>query len=211
MSLPAYDSSRTKPILYDGVRVARTLNDLQAAFAVRTAVYMEGQDCPYNEEFDGNDFTATHLVYYKQGEPVGTVRIRYFADFVKFERVAVLKRHRNSRAAFIMVKAAIEFVRKKSYTKIYGTIQEGLEKFWEYFGGRALNRSDNLKFSERSYSEILIEVPPHEEPLKLESDPFVLMAPEGQWDMTGILERSAVRGSVPSEHVARKRTAERVL
>ncbi len=41
------------------VRVARTIEDFMRIVTVRGAVYMAEQECPYEEEFDGNDFSAT--------------------------------------------------------------------------------------------------------------------------------------------------------
>ena len=44
------------------IRVARTLDDLQKVMMVRALVYMVEQNCPYDEEYDGNDFAgATHV------------------------------------------------------------------------------------------------------------------------------------------------------
>ena len=42
-------------------RPVRTLEDYQKMAAIRAAVFMSEQDCPYEEEFDGNDLCATHL------------------------------------------------------------------------------------------------------------------------------------------------------
>ncbi|HCX10824.1 MAG TPA: GNAT family N-acetyltransferase, partial [Hyphomonas sp.] len=57
--------------------------------AIRSAVFLSEQDCPYEEEFDGNDFCATHLLLKAKGRPVGTLRIRWFAEFAKLERIAL--------------------------------------------------------------------------------------------------------------------------
>ena len=63
---------------------------------IRCAVYLGEQQCPYEEEFDGNDFSATHLIGYVGNEPAACLRIRYFADFAKIERLAVRKEFRNT-------------------------------------------------------------------------------------------------------------------
>ena len=45
------------------VTIARTMNELMEVMAVRTLVYIGEQTCPYDEEYDGNDFCgATHLL-----------------------------------------------------------------------------------------------------------------------------------------------------
>ena len=38
---------------------------------MRSAVYIGEQECPYEEEFDGNDLAATHLIGYVGNEPAG--------------------------------------------------------------------------------------------------------------------------------------------
>ena len=80
------------------VKVASSLEELMQVFAIRAAVFMADQECPYHEEFDGNDFSASHIVAYCDGEPAATIRLRYFSEFAKIERrchalVAVLRRH----------------------------------------------------------------------------------------------------------------------
>ena len=45
--------------------------------------------------FDGNDYQATHVIVYSGDEPIGTLRIRWFKDFAKFERTAFRKAYRN--------------------------------------------------------------------------------------------------------------------
>ncbi len=78
------------------VRVARDTEDWAKVVAIRAAVFLAEQRCPYDEEFDGNDFTATHVLGFLNDEPAGAMRIRYFADFVKPERLAVRKEFRGS-------------------------------------------------------------------------------------------------------------------
>jgi MFS family permease len=90
------------------VQVARTVADLMRAVALRGAVYIGEQECPYEEEFDGNDFSATHLIGYVDGEPAGCMRIRYFADFAKVERLVVRKEFRSSGLARRIVQESVE-------------------------------------------------------------------------------------------------------
>ena len=78
------------------VRVVRSMEEMTRVIAIRSAVYIGEQHCPFEEEFDGNDFSATHLICHKGHEPVGCMRIRYFADFAKLERLAVRDAHRNA-------------------------------------------------------------------------------------------------------------------
>ena len=86
------------------VTVARSFDDLARVISVRSAVYLSEQECPYDEEFDGNDLAATNLIGYVGKEPAGCLRIRYFADFAKLERLAVRQRV-SQHAAFLPARA----------------------------------------------------------------------------------------------------------
>jgi predicted GNAT family N-acyltransferase len=107
------DSGEPSGVKKHSVKLARSLSDIMEVTAVRAAVYLGEQNCPYGEEFDGNDFCSAHLIGYVQREPVACLRIRYFADFVKLERLAVRHEFRKSRIAFKIVRSGIEFARKK--------------------------------------------------------------------------------------------------
>lgn len=175
------------------VEVARSIDDIMKIAALRGAVYMAEQACPYDEEFDGNDFCAMHLIGSVDGEPAGCLRVRFFADFAKLERLAVRHQFRRSTLAFDLVRAGIEIARKKGYTRIYGHAQDRLVPFWRRFGARPIGPSRRLIFSDFGYTEMLLETEPDPEAIRLGADPYVIVRPEGEWDRPGILEKSASR------------------
>ena len=95
---PLYDSYRSNAGVNDlSVSVARSFDDLMRVVSIRSAVYIGEQECPYDEEFDGNDTSSTHLIGYAGREPAGCIRVRYFAGFAKIERLAVRKEYRTTR------------------------------------------------------------------------------------------------------------------
>ncbi|MGH6871529.1 MAG: GNAT family N-acetyltransferase [Rhizomicrobium sp.] len=175
------------------VDIARTSADVEKALAVRAAVYMMEQHCPYDEEFDGNDRTCTHLVGHIDGEPAATLRIRYFAGFVKLERLAVLPRFRGSTIARETIQTAIDFCRRKGYRKMYGHAQKRLLGFWAQYGFKPMDKNFSLVFSDHEYVEVSGDLEPHQDALSMHSDPYVILRPEGLWDQPGILEKSADR------------------
>src|SRR5262249_37327661 len=126
-------------------------------------------------------------------EPIACIRIRYFADFAKIERLAVRHEFRNSRMSFNIVRAAIELIRKKGYRQIYGQAQDRLVKFWGHFGFKPLPKRAELVFSDFSYTEMRMEVEPHPDPITIDSDPYVIIRAEGMWHHSGVLEESATR------------------
>lgn len=175
------------------VAVADSLSDLMKVVAIRSAVYLAEQACPFEEEFDRNDFCSLHLIGYRNGEPAACIRARFFADFAKLERLAVRAEHRKSRLAFEVVRAGIQICRRKGYRLIYGHAQDRLVDFWARFGARPMPDRPKLVFSDFGYTEMLIETEPHPEPITLDSDPYVIIRPEGAWDRPGPLDQSADR------------------
>jgi predicted GNAT family N-acyltransferase len=193
---PIYDSYRTSngPSQI-GVAVARTLDDVLRVFSVRSAVYCAEQQCPHEEEFDGNDFSATHLLGYIGHEPAGCVRIRCFADFAKIERVAIKREFRKSRLVHRLIRAAIELCRSKGYRRLYGQPRVDLVRFYSHFGFRLLEGGKTFCFSDIDYTEVVLDLERASKALAVGADPYVLIRPEGRWHMPGILERSAQRGT----------------
>jgi predicted GNAT family N-acyltransferase len=178
-----------------GVSVVRTLEDFAKVMAVRTEVYVGEQSCPYAEEFDGNDFSGNHLLAHIGNEPIGCMRIRLFAGFAKFERVAVRSRYRASHAANNLIKAGIEFTRMKGYTCVYGQIQERLAPFWKRHGFRDFEGSKRFSFSDYDYVEMILELNEHPDAVRVGNDPLVIIRPEGLWHRPGILDASAKRST----------------
>jgi len=179
------------------VEVVRSMEGMAQVIAVRGAVYMGEQRCPFEEEFDGNDFSATHLVCHKDGEPVGCLRIRYFAGFAKLERLAVRDECRGEGLAKRIVEAAIELCRKKGYGVLYAHAQKRYLPFWEA-RGFALMGNREFVFSDFDYVEVKLETAGHPQSITLDDDPYVIIRPEGRWDAPGILEKSVSRGARPT-------------
>ena len=57
------------------IRIARDPNDLMLVTAIRAAVYLAEQDCPIEEEFDGNDLVAAHFIGFIGAEPAACLRV----------------------------------------------------------------------------------------------------------------------------------------
>ena len=175
------------------VTVAHSLDDILRIMSVRSAVFIGTQRCPYEEEFDGNDFAATHLLGYVGSEPAGCLRLRFFASFVKIERLAVRNEFRKSHLAFELVRAGIELGRVKGYRKFYGHAQKRLANFWGRFGFQPLKNGSEFAFSDFDYIEMVMETVQHPQAVDIGSDPYRIIRPEGRWHAPSVLERSAVR------------------
>ncbi len=175
------------------ITVARTLDDLMRVVAIRGAVYLSEQRCPYDEEFDGNDQCAVHLLGYIGDEPAGCIRIRCFANFAKIERLAVRKEHRGTGLAVLLARASMEFCRAKGYGLLYGHAAKHMIDFWKRFGFEVVDQASEFPFSDFVYVAMTLDAEPTPQAVTDTSDPYVILRPEGRWHQRGILERSAKR------------------
>jgi predicted GNAT family N-acyltransferase len=203
---PLYDTYRPGQGRSEiGVTVARNFEDLMRVASIRNAVYIGEQQCPYDEEYDGNDLAAVHLLAYIGDEPVGCLRLRFFAGFAKFERMAIRKEFRKSRAAIQLARAGFAFCQKKGYGRILGHVQEHLVPFWSRFGFRLKPDTRRFAFSDVEYVEIVAMVEPDADAVGADADPYLLIRPEGRWDIPGVLERSAERANdvTANQHAAK--------
>lgn len=191
MLLPSAALPPAQPALQ--VIVASQAEHLQMAAFLRGATFGAEQHCPYSEEFDGNDFCAMHLIGFVDGEPSATMRVRFFASFAKLERLAVLVRHRKTAIKNTIMEKALEICERKGYSTIYGQSQERLVGFYAKFGFRPLQKNRALVFSDHRYVEIIREQQPGADVISIDSDPYLIIRPEGSWHLPGILEASAAR------------------
>ena len=118
------------------IKLAATSDEMMQCFMLRAAVFMGEQQCPYWEEYDGNDYTASHLILYVDGEPAASIRVHWFAGFAKLERAIILKRYRSYGLFLPFVQWAKEFCRKKGYPKAY---LHGQRRLWPIFERDALD------------------------------------------------------------------------
>lgn len=178
-----------------GLRVVTGFDDMMRVAAIRSAVYIGEQACPFDEEFDGNDFAATHLLALVDNEPAGCMRLRFFGEFAKLERLAVRKEFRRTRTAFELVRASVDLCREKGYRRLYGHAREDYLSFWQSFGFKLKENGAPFGFSDQVFVEMVDEIQPSATAVSLDNDPYRLIRPEGAWHVRGPLELSALRQS----------------
>jgi len=177
------------------VDVARTFDDVIQAIAIRSAVYVGENGWAFSEDWDGNDFTCTHMLAKINGNSVGSLRIRYFGDFVKCERLAVLPNFRQKRyggrgVAWELCDAGIEFCREKGFTRFYGHSLVERVSFWSKIGRGAMKPMSDETFdcNGKPIVPMCGDLPPHPNRISLASGHYVIVRREGQWDKPGFWE-----------------------
>jgi ElaA protein len=109
---------------------------LEQALAVRLAVFVEEQGVSLAQEIDGHDDAARHLLALRDGEPVGTLRLRWVDDgrVAKIERVAVLPRARGAKTGRALVEAALAAARAAGAEAALLHAQTAVEGFYARLG-----------------------------------------------------------------------------
>lgn len=87
--------------------------DIDTCRALRRAVFIEEQSVSEDEEWDGQDADALHLLALSEGQPVGTARILLHGDTGKIGRVCVLRQARGSGLGAALILAALDVLRKR--------------------------------------------------------------------------------------------------
>jgi hypothetical protein len=177
------------------VAVAADFNELVQAIAIRSAVYIGEKGWPFKEEWDGNDFTATHMIARVHGDPAGSLRIRYFGEVAKIERLAVLplfrqKRYGHKGVAFELVDYSVKFLQRKGVRKIYGHALADLVGFWNKASGGIYAPIDGDSFDCAGKEVIPIcgDLPETDDVIHVLNDHQVSVRREGDWDRPGYWE-----------------------
>ncbi|MBN9539113.1 MAG: hypothetical protein IKE60_19650 [Reyranella sp.] len=192
MTVQTTTGATNRPVIT--IKLASTSDELMQCYMLRAAVFIGEQACPYWEEYDGNDYSASHLMLYVDGEPAASMRVRWFAGFAKLERAVILKRYRSYGLFIPFVEWAKEFCRKKGYPKAY---LHGQKRLWEIFERDGFYRvGETFHFSDHEYGAFVcdLEVDEKTQPTVL-TDPMVLNRPEDRLEQQGILEDSMSRGA----------------
>uniref|UniRef100_A0A1I7WIN2 RING-type E3 ubiquitin transferase n=1 Tax=Heterorhabditis bacteriophora TaxID=37862 RepID=A0A1I7WIN2_HETBA len=103
---------------------------------IRIQVFVDEQGVPLEEEFDGFDASSVHLGYRNYlGTFVGVCRLRLVLPFIKLERVAVLKSHRQYRVGSHLNEAAVRLTRQRfPHLLLVAHSQSSVTPFYQKLG-----------------------------------------------------------------------------
>ena len=114
----------------------RVTDDLAACLALRRIVFIEEQGVSVEEEVDGLDPGATHLLATgEDGRPLGTARLLDLGDTGKIGRVCVLPEARGTGLGAALIRAAVaEFRTRPAIRKVKLGAQTHALGFYEKLG-----------------------------------------------------------------------------
>jgi GNAT superfamily N-acetyltransferase len=167
------------------IKVVRDFEDMAKVFAIRGSACFSDPEHLYAKHFDGNDFSSTHLLGFIDGEPVGTIRIRYFSDFTRIERLTVRPTHRRSRISFRLAKAAFAWCRDKGYSTVGGVARSELIPFWTMLGFRLTEGKEPIYIYGLPHFDITLKLDAVPQAMSHMTDTMVLLRTEGRWQEEG--------------------------
>lgn len=115
----------------------KTKEQLQAAFAIRMAVFVDEQGVAPDNELDAYDTltAAQHFLLTDDERPVGTARLRFIAnDTAKLERICVLLNHRKGGMGRIIIEGLEEHARAHQQVRAILHGQTQAEGFYNKLG-----------------------------------------------------------------------------
>jgi len=174
--------------------VVTTHEQLLHAYAIRSICFMEEHGYAARQEFDGNDYQATHIIVYAGDEPIGTQRIRWFKDFAKLERLALRESYRNTYILKTLVNFVFDHVARKGYDKVITHAQPKYARLWKIlFGFRNAEGKAPFCFDghPEPYIELVKELTPPNNAISASTDAAVLFRVEGFWDAPSVYEAAA--------------------
>lgn len=155
------------------------------AMAVRKQVFVKEQGIPEYKEFNRNDFCSAHVIAYIQKRhrklPIGTMRIRFFGDCVKFERMAVTKNFRKTNVAENIMQYGFRYSSLKGFRAVCGMCKKELLPRWQKCGYHIIKHAKHAYINGMELIPICRDLEPNPQALSMISDFYLLSAEEGHW------------------------------
>lgn len=176
------------------VKIATNDTMLRHALAVRSICYMHEIGAPAHQLFDENDYCGTHLVVYEDEEPVGSLRIRWFGDFAKFERTSFLPGHRNPYVIKRMAEYAFSLCARKGFRRVVTHSRPEFARLWIKLLGFERVKKPSLTFRDGAVEivELKKAIDESDDVIGLDSDIGTLFRTEGDWDSPSQFEDRGV-------------------
>ncbi|MGQ0682150.1 hypothetical protein [Bradyrhizobium sp.] len=174
--------------------VVTTYEQMLHAYAIRAICFMEEHGVKAQQTFDGNDYQATHVIVYSSDEPIGTLRIRWFRDFAKFERTAFREAYRNIHTLKATADFSFNHVARKGFDKVITHAQPKYARLWRMIlGFKTVEGKGPLYFEghEEPYTELVKELVLPPNAISAGTDSAVLFRVEGSWDAPSEYETAA--------------------
>ena len=134
------------------IRIATSPEDQMKAMMVRCIVFCGEQGVPYTLERDEFETSAVHVLGVLEGKPVAAGRVRYFPDYAKLERTAVLRPYRKRGIGSEITRFLVSVAQERGYSSYRMNAQVHHEAFYARLGFHSLGE----RFMEAEIKHILM-------------------------------------------------------
>ncbi len=134
------------------IQIATSPEDQMKAMMVRCIVFCGEQGVPYTVERDEFETSAVHILGVLEGEPVAAGRVRYFPDYAKLERIAVLRPYRKRGIGSEITRFLVSLAQERGYSSYRMNAQVRHEAFYARLGFHSLGE----RFMEAEIKHILM-------------------------------------------------------
>jgi len=94
------------------IKFTQNDREMLSCLSLRRTVFIGEQNVPENEEVDGDDPNCDHILLTISDDPVGAARLKYYDNFVKVQRVCVLKNYRGQGIGSNIINFIIKHIEK---------------------------------------------------------------------------------------------------
>ena len=94
------------------IKFTQNDREMLSCLSLRRTVFIEEQNVPENKEVDGDDLNCDHILLTISDDPVGAARLKYYDNFVKVQRVCVLKNYRGQGIGSNIINFIIKHIEK---------------------------------------------------------------------------------------------------
>lgn len=165
------------------IDLVRTLPEFESVLALRHHEFVDKQGVSNDTEFDGNDFTATHIIAKQNGETVATMRLRYFNHFVRMERFCKDRDKNIPGVTRQMLAFTAKFLEDKGYHRTHCFCEEPLVRHWLTMNHVILEGAEEVKLDKMKLYPVSLVLRPDAPHISIMSRPENLIAAEGRWNL----------------------------
>lgn len=164
--------------------VATTAEHVRDSMILRSICFVNELGISPSFIFDGNDHQATHFVFYDGDDPIGSLRVRWFAGFAKYERTCFRENYRQPFTIKRCIQMTFEHAARKGYTRVMTQSEPRLTKLWtKLFKFDVLEKPPVwIEGHPEPYMTVVGTIPASDHAIDMESDGSLLLKVEGEWD-----------------------------
>jgi len=173
-------------------KLAVTQAEMMHVAAIRGICNLEEVGVPAQHEFDDNDNLATHALGYYRQEPISTVRMRFFGDFVKLERACVRPKYRNRHILPKAIEMVSRYAGQKGFRYVVTHAKPSTARLWRLLGFQISDKAPaEFEGHDHGYLELLLEIPPRNDAVTLGSPSAHLFRQETALEVPNSYELAA--------------------